>query len=183
MDYEGGVFWNDIDLHSLNVKRRADFIGYLHQSSAVTLNIKVSELIVMGKYHKKSIFDDYNKHDYQEVRDLLDGMGLIQYKDAYLQELSGGEQQLVWICQTLIQDTPIILLDEPTTFLDLRNKRIVFDLISRLVKDKLVLLVSHDIEYIAEMEGLIINLSDSNPEIEEISKVRLAEHRHTLEMA
>ena len=183
LEYEGYIKWNDFDLGTLSVKKRADFITYLHQSSSVTLNIKVSELIVMGKFRQKSIFGDYDKADYQEVEHLLNQLGLIKYKDSYLQDLSGGEQQLIWICQSLIQNTPIILFDEPTTFLDLRNKRIVFDLIKSLTKEKLVVLVSHDIEYIGDLEGLFINLSHTEQVIENISKDKLKEHRNILEMA
>lgn len=182
--YEGIVKWKDKDLSSISISERATCISYLHQRNAISINLKVSELVVMGRYRFKSLFGNYDSEDYKHVDHWLDRLGILQYKDRYFQELSGGEQQLVWICQTFIQETPIIILDEPSSQLDLENKKKVFDLISEQSDhNKLVLLVTHDIEYLKDLKGSLINLSTEEKERKMINEDELNIQRKILEEA
>lgn len=180
--YKGFIKWGGIDLKSISVSERAKNISYLHQKNSISINLKVSELVVMGRYRFKSVFGNYNSEDYKKVDFWLERLGVLKYRNSFFQELSGGEQQLVWICQSFIQETPIIVLDEPTSQLDLENKRKVFDLISeRSKKDKLVILVTHDIEYLKNSKGCFINLSSDDHSLKEITEDELAVQREILE--
>ena len=136
----------------------------------------------MGRYRFKSVFANYNKDDFKKVDEWLERLGIESYRNAYIQELSGGEQQLVWICQAFIQDTPIIILDEPSSQLDLHNKRKVFNLISaQSSESKMIILVTHDIEYLKGLNGSLINLSDSANDLRQISHQEIDTQRALLE--
>ncbi len=182
--YQGIVKWENSDLKSVSVSKRAENISYLHQRNSISINLKVNELVVMGRYRFKSLFGNYDASDYQKVDYWLDRLGMLKYRDSYFQELSGGEQQLVWMCQTLIQDTPIIILDEPSSQLDLENKRKIFDLISEQSQErKLILLVTHDIEYLKNLDGSLLNLSSNDKQIKKISQNELKVQREILEFS
>ena len=136
----------------------------------------------MGRYRFKSLLNNYDKNDFKEVDNWLEKLGILHYSDNYIQDLSGGEQQLVWIAQSLIQETPVLILDEPSSQLDLQNKRRVFEIIDNLSSEnKIIILVTHDIEYIKRLKGKILNLSLKNPELEEISSGTIDKHRALLE--
>ncbi len=180
--YSGSIKWGGIDLKSISVSERAANISYLHQKNSISINLKVSELVVMGRYRFKSVFGNYNSEDYKKVDFWLERLGVLNYRNSYFQELSGGEQQLVWISQTFIQETPIIVLDEPTSQLDLENKRKVFDLIAEQSnKNKLVVLVTHDIEYLNAIKGRFVNLSSGDQKLKEVTENELKIQREILE--
>jgi iron complex transport system ATP-binding protein len=98
-------------------------MSLLAQKNNVGFAIPVQELVVMGRFRQKKFFQPYNITDYAAAISALDTLGLSSVAHQSFTELSGGEQQLVWLAQLMVQDTPICLLDEPTQQLDVYNKK------------------------------------------------------------
>lgn len=126
----------------------------------------------MGKFKEKKLFDNYNREDYKTAEIIFNQLGIASLFHTNVQELSGGEQQLIWLTQLLLQNREILLLDEPTQYLDVRNKKIVFDLLKHqvTVEHKTVLCITHDLLNLYSMEGYLLNLSSPKPSLEAISK-------------
>jgi iron complex transport system ATP-binding protein len=119
--------------------------------------------------------ENFNTCDYQTAHKALDKTGMGTFVKSDYQELSGGEKQLVWLSQLLLQNSDIYLLDEPTQSLDLKNKKRVFGVIENefIKKGKTVLCITHDLHYLYNMDGYLLNLSDKKPQLEKITKLSI----------
>lgn len=155
----------------------------LSQKNTIHFEIPACELAVMGKFKEKKFFENYSKQDFAEVEKIFHTLGISSLYPSNVLTLSGGEQQLVWLAQLLLQNKEILLLDEPTQYLDLQNKKRVFDLLNNLVKveNKMVLCITHDILNLYSMEGFLLNLSSPVPALEIISKETLDRNLEMLE--
>jgi iron complex transport system ATP-binding protein len=155
----------------------------LNQKNTIHFEIPACELAVMGKYQGKRLFENYSAMDFEEVSKVFEKLGITSLYDSNVLALSGGEQQLIWLAQLLLQNKQILLLDEPTQYLDVRNKKRVFDLLNSLVKEnnKVVVCVTHDLLNLYSMEGFLLNLSAAEPKLEIISKEVLDKNLQELE--
>ena len=145
-------------------------IGYIAQKSQLQFDVAIKDLVVMGAYSKKGVFDNYSIEDYQEVEKTLLRVGLKEKSDVSYLKLSGGEQQLVWLAQQLMSSPKLLLLDEPTASLDVKNKSLFFSHINELVEQGTqVICVTHDLFFLKKMRGFCINLSDENPQVHKLS--------------
>lgn len=173
-------FYGNITVKGLNIstasqQKIAKHISYLGQKNSLGFSICVVELVVMGLFREKNFFDSYNKQDYEQAFKVLELLHIehLAHKDFLL--LSGGEQQLVWIAQMLLQKTTVWLMDEPTQQLDLLRKKQVFNLFSGIVraKGKTIFCVTHDIYNLTEMDGFFINISEKQPRLQTITAENL----------
>jgi iron complex transport system ATP-binding protein len=146
-------------------------IALLAQKNSVSFSIPVKELVVMGRFRLKRFFEAYNLSDYKEVNTILNELKMSHLAERDFLELSGGEQQMMWLAQLMIQDAKIYLLDEPTQQLDVYNKKRVFEMMMKWVihHNKTVLCITHDLHYLYQMEGYLLNLSAANPVLEAIN--------------
>ncbi|MCS6824423.1 MAG: ABC transporter ATP-binding protein [Cytophagaceae bacterium] len=134
--------------------------AYLQQQQFVHFDFTVLELLLMGRYSKKKFPQYYDANDLRHVKTNAQLTQIEHLFHKKINSLSGGEQQLVWITQVLIQEAEIILLDEPTHSLDLYNRKKVFEIMQHLVSaGKIVFCATHDIINLHEMKGYILNLS------------------------
>jgi iron complex transport system ATP-binding protein len=149
-------------------------IGYIAQKSQLQFGMKVKDLVVMGAYAGKGLFDNYSEKDYRKAKKILQKLNLDQkYNSSYL-DLSGGEQQLVWLAQQLMLSPKVLLLDEPTANLDVKNKTLFFFYINELVAEGTqVICVTHDLFFLKEMNGYFLNISDNNPAMKTISPLSI----------
>lgn len=155
----------------------------LSQKNTIHFDISARELAVMGKFGEKKFFDSYNEQDFAATEAIFHQLGISALSQANVLQLSGGEQQLVWLAQLLLQNKEILLLDEPTQYLDVLNKKRVFNLLGSLVKEKnkTVLCITHDLLNLYSMEGYLLNLSAPEPQLETISKESVDRHLALLE--
>jgi ABC-type Mn2+/Zn2+ transport system ATPase subunit len=127
-------------------------IGYLPQKGVVDRNFPVTvlETVMMGRYGALGLFRRPEKKDRQIAMEALTHVGMESHKDSALGHLSGGQQQRVFIARALAQQPKVLLLDEPTTGLDITTQHNVIELIERLHEDLglTVLLITHDINMI-----------------------------------
>lgn len=181
--YEGEVYLNGMEVNSIPDLSSAGLITLLEQKNTVNFSIPVKDLVVMGRFRKKSFFQNYDAEDYKEVSNILTTLNLSHFAEEDYLKLSGGEQQLIWLAQVMIQDTQIILLDEPTQQLDVHNKKKVFSLMQNWVKEhqKTVLCITHDIGNLDDMEGYVLNLAVKDPFLQWISPETMDDNLTILE--
>jgi iron complex transport system ATP-binding protein len=182
------AFKGSIRIHNQNIKLGVSpaahgLVALLAQRNTVSFSIPVKELVVMGRFRLKRFFEAYSLIDYKEVHAVLDELGMLQLAEQDFLELSGGEQQMMWLAQLMVQDAKVYLLDEPTQQLDVYNKKRVFELIMTWVKNhkKTVLCITHDLHYLYQMEGYLLNLSVANPVLEPINHTSVKRNIQLLE--
>jgi iron complex transport system ATP-binding protein len=158
-------------------------VALLSQKNTVGFSIPVKELVVMGRFRFKRFFEGYNTQDYQAVNEVLDELGVLHLAEQDFLQLSGGEQQIIWLAQLMVQDSKVYLLDEPTQQLDVYNKKQVFELMMRWVTkhNKTVFCITHDLHYLYQMQGYLLNLSVPDPTLEVMHATSLDRNIELLE--
>ena len=142
----GEIFLQNQPLKRFSQKKIAEQIAVVFSKSHVPANFTLTDLVALGKYIHYPYYFNLNHSDLQEVEKIIESLHLTQYKDFPLQKLSDGNLQKAFIGRALAQNSPMIILDEPTTHLDEENKIIILKLLRNLAKNhnKLILFSSHD---------------------------------------
>ena len=143
----GEVMLNQTNISHIPSKKLARTMGLLPQSPVVPEGITVSDLVSRGRFPYQSFFKGLGHHDFEAVEEALEIMGITELADRCVDELSGGQRQRVWIAMALAQQTDILLLDEPTTFLDIAYQVEILDLLTDLNRRRgtTIVMVLHDI--------------------------------------
>src|SRR5690606_8806767 len=118
----GAVMLDGADVRSLATKAVARVVGLLPQSPIAPEGIAVADLVGRGRHPHQKTLARWSARDYEVVADALEATGIADLADRSVDELSGGQRQRVWIAMALAQETDILLLDEPTTFLDVAHQ-------------------------------------------------------------
>ena len=144
----GSVFVDGKDLAALSGKSRARLVGYVPQEPAFTFNYSVLDFVLTGRAASIPIFSSPSRHDVAVAEAALGYVGLADCPARPFFELSSGERRLVLIARTLAQEPDILLLDEPTTFLDPRHEIEILELIRRLAREmgKTVIVTLHTLD-------------------------------------
>lgn len=158
--YMGTVFLDGKEFSRFNAKERACMMGYVPQTAKDVFSFNVMETVLMGR--KPHISWGIGKRDLEIVNAVLLRMGLKQFVERQLYELSGGERQKVLIARALAQEPEVLLLDEPTSNLDVRHQLEVMELVQgiALQQKKCVLMVVHDLNLAARFADQILMLKD-----------------------
>ncbi len=158
---KGGVTLDDKALNHYHPKELARLLGLLPQSPVVPEGIKVTDLVARGRFPYHKMMHGMTKKDFDAVAEALDIMGVTELADKCVDELSGGQRQRVWIALALAQDTDLLLLDEPTTFLDISYQVEILDLLTELNRKRglTILMVLHDINLAARYADHIFAMS------------------------
>ncbi len=161
---DGQVLLDGKKYQSMQPKQLARIIGLLPQSPLVPEGIRVSDLISRGRYPYQEAFRGMTKEDYAAVDEAMEMMGITQYADRNVDELSGGQRQRVWIAMALAQQTDILFLDEPTTYLDITYQVEILDLLTELNQKRktTIVMVLHDINLSARYADYLFALRDGN---------------------
>ncbi len=143
----GVVLLDGSDLSSLPSKEAARRLGMLPQSPIAPDAITVNDLVARGRYPHQRLLRQWTRHDEEVVADAMAATGITALADRGVDELSGGQRQRVWLAMALAQETDILLLDEPTTFLDVAHQLDVLDLCVSLNRDRgrTLVAVLHDL--------------------------------------
>lgn len=146
----GRVLLDGNDIRSYRTKEVARRIALLPQSPLSPGAITVADLVARGRYPYQSMLRQWSPEDERVVAEALAEVGMRNAADQLVDELSGGQRQRVWIAMTLAQRTPVLLLDEPTTFLDIAHQIEVLDLCSQLHQSgRTLVAVLHDLNLAA----------------------------------
>lgn len=143
----GVVYLEGTAIAKLSTKEVAKRLGILPQSPVAPEGLTVRELVAQGRYPHQNWFQQWSKDDEQFTEQALAITGMTELGDRPLDSLSGGQRQRAWIAMALAQNTDILLLDEPTTFLDLAHQIEVLDLLYDLNQNqgRTVVMVLHDL--------------------------------------
>jgi len=161
---EGEIFINNKNVNELSVKEVAENIAVVFSKSVIPQNYTVEDLISLGKYIYYPFYFELKQEDREEVKEIIHELDLTQYKNTLLRNLSDGNLQKAFIGRALTQNSPIIILDEPTTHLDEKNKLIILKTLRKLAKqqNKLILFSSHDWRLAKEFADKMWYIKDSH---------------------
>ena len=136
------------NLLSYSPKERAKLLGIVLTERPDDMFLKVFDVVAAGRYPYTGMFGKLNEDDEKEIKVSLELVGVNHLADRVFNTLSDGEKQKVMIAKAIAQNTPIIMLDEPTAFLDYPSKIELFSLLKKLAKEqkKAILFSSHDLE-------------------------------------
>ncbi|NKX55195.1 ABC transporter ATP-binding protein [Arthrobacter mobilis] len=156
----GQVLLDGKDIHSRPTREVARVLGLLPQSPVAPDGLTVAELVGRGRYPHQGWFRQWTPRDDEAVRAALAATGTLELAGRSVDELSGGQRQRVWIAMALAQETDILLLDEPTTFLDVTHQVEVLDLVTDLNRNRgtTVAIVLHDLNLAARYADHLIAL-------------------------
>lgn len=158
---DGAVMLDARSLHEYPSKELARVLGLLPQSPITPEGIAVTELVGRGRHPHQGAFARWSKRDYEVVADALAATGISDLADRPVDELSGGQRQRVWIAMALAQETEVLLLDEPTTFLDVAHQVEVLDLLTDLNRSRgtTIVMVLHDLNLAARYSDVLVAMS------------------------
>lgn len=144
---KGAVYLDGKPIHRMPTREVATLLGVLPQSPIAPDAITVADLVGRGRYPHQGWFRRWTPEDDAAVAEALGATDMADLADRPVDELSGGQRQRVWIAMALAQETDLLLLDEPTTFLDINHQVEVLDLLTDLVKSRgrTVVVVLHDL--------------------------------------
>lgn len=147
-------------IHKIPPKQLARVVGLLPQSPIVPEGITVADLVGRGRFPHQSMFGSWSKKDYEAVAEAMETMNITEFANHHIDELSGGQRQRVWIAMALAQQTDILFLDEPTTFLDITYQVEILDLLTDLNRNlgTTIVMVLHDINLSARYADHIVAL-------------------------
>ena len=150
------------DLAGLSRQELARLIAYLPQSRNVP-DITVERLVMHGRFPYLSYPRRYRPEDHDKVWEALEAVGLTELGGRKMGYLSGGQRQKVYLAMALVQDTDVILMDEPTTFLDIKNQFEMLNQTRTLAEaGKTVIMILHDFEAVLRYADHVVLMADGN---------------------
>ncbi len=158
---KGRVVLDGKDLHRLHTKHVARILGLLPQSPVAPEGIAVADLVSRGRHPHQGLLTRWTSEDDEAVVEALRLTDTLELADRPVDELSGGQRQRTWIAMSLAQRTDILLLDEPTTFLDVSHQVDVLDLLTDLNRQRgtTIVMVLHDLNLAARYADHLIAVS------------------------
>jgi iron complex transport system ATP-binding protein len=158
----GRVLIDGEDVHALGTRELARRLGLLSQENTAPESISVERLVEHGRYPHRGFFDGLSGADRAATDRAIDLAGIEHLREREVGSLSGGQKQLAWIAMVLAQETDVLLLDEPTTFLDLHHQLEVMDIVETLRDDSdvTVVLVLHDVDQAARYADHMVALKE-----------------------
>ena len=148
LSLRGDILLQKRSIHKYSEQELSMLLGLVLTDKTVVGGLTVSELVGLGRYPYTGFFGRLTKEDHRIVEKAMYDVCILHKKDSYVSELSDGERQKVMIAKALAQECPIIILDEPTAFLDIVNRIEIMNLLHLIAstQNKTILLSTHDIE-------------------------------------
>ncbi len=155
------ILYDKKDITTINVKDYSKRVSFVFQENIRTIDFTVKEILLMAKYSYMDIWGNLPGEVDSEIDEILELLNISHLKEESIAILSGGEAQKIFIARAILQDTPVILLDEPTSMLDLTNSAYILECLARLNKEKLVtvIMVMHDLNLAAQSCDKLVLMS------------------------
>lgn len=170
----GRLLLDGRDINMLSQRERAKYISIVLTYKSDVQNLSVTEMVGMGRMPYTGFWGKLNTSDQTIVAEAIEMVGLEHLKNRMIQTLSDGERQKVMIAKALAQQTPVILLDEPTSFLDFPSKVEMLQLLHRLAKEtnKVVFLSTHDLELALRIADRLVELNKNGLQVVPAQQVK-----------
>lgn len=158
----GSVFLDGQAIVKYPTKEVAKKLAILPQGPAAPEGLTVLQLVKQGRYPHQTWLKQWSQEDERIIDNALEATGMTELKDKPVDDLSGGQRQRAWIAMTLAQDTDIILLDEPTTYLDMTHQVEILDLLFELneKENRTIVMVLHDLNLACRYAHNIVAIKD-----------------------
>lgn len=157
---KGEVLLDGVPLKGMKRRQIARRLALLPQSPLVPEGLRVRELVQYGRFPYQKAMRSLTRQDHDIVTWAMEKTGVYAHADTYVNELSGGQRQRVWIAMALAQKTGILLLDEPTTYLDIAHQLEILELLRALNEQEqtTIILVIHDLNQAAKFADHVIGM-------------------------
>lgn len=158
----GTIYLNGTDMKSMPTIQIARKMALLPQGPQAPSGLMVEDLVSYGRYPYQKGLGRLSTQDHQIIEKAMEETHTLELKERSVDQLSGGQRQRVWIAMALAQDTPLILLDEPTTYLDMAHQLEILELLQSLNRqeNKTIALVIHDLNLAARFSDWMIAMRD-----------------------
>lgn len=156
----GEIFLQNENMNTMSTKEIAKKLALLVQSPAAPGQLKVHELISYGRYpHRKNV-GRLTKEDNEKINWAMEVTNTLEFRNREIAALSGGQRQRVWLAMALAQETDILLLDEPTTYLDMAHQLEVLEIVQHLNRTFgcTIIMVLHDLNHAARFSDELITM-------------------------
>lgn len=159
---KGNIFLHGKNILNLGLKDFAKKVSIVHQYNTSSDDISVERLVSFGRTPHMRMMQGRNEEDDRLIRWAMEVTGVAKYRNREVSRLSGGQRQRVWIAMALAQNTKILFLDEPTTYLDIRYQIEILELVKRLNREFgiTIVMVLHDINQAIYFSDAVIGLKD-----------------------
>lgn len=158
---EGKIFYGDKNLKNISMRNRSKLFSYVPQHLTFINNIVVEQFLSYGKTNSLLFFEHPGKKELEIVHNIAKSLKITHLLNNKINEISGGELQIVLIASALIQETPIIFLDEPTSALDIKNQFLVLSTLKEIAASgKTVILSSHNPNHALFLDSNVIIIHD-----------------------
>ncbi len=161
---QGSVLLDGKDIHRLDTKSVAARLGLLPQGPIAPEGLTVRELVAQGRFPHQSLLRQWTRADEDAVNGAMDIAGITDFADRSVDTLSGGQRQRCWVAMVLAQETDLILLDEPTTFLDLKVQVDLMDLLAGLAhqRGRTLVIVLHELSLAAAYADYLVMMKEGH---------------------
>lgn len=158
----GAVYLDGQQIHSLATREVAQQMGLLHQQTVPPDGLLVEDLARRGRYPHQAFLQPPSRRDAEAVERALALTGMTELRRRVVDQLSGGQRQRAWLAMALAQETPLILLDEPTTYLDIAHQLDVIELVERLNREegRTIVMVLHDLNEATRISHHIVAMRE-----------------------
>ncbi|WP_017295674.1 ABC transporter ATP-binding protein [Geminocystis herdmanii] len=159
---QGAVYLDGKAIHQQKSAIVAQSLGMLPQNPTAPEGLTVKDLVIQGRYPHQKWWQQWTLEDEAQVNEALAMTGIQDFAHRELDTLSGGQRQRAWIAMTLAQNTEILLLDEPTTFLDLAHQIEVLDLLKELNHklDRTIVIVLHELNLASRYADYLVAMKE-----------------------
>lgn len=157
---QGDILINGENIKAKAPKEIARQMAVLPQSPVVPAGLLVKELVGYGRFPYQTLMAGMSEHDLEMIRWALEATGMSEFSDRPVDQLSGGQRQRAWIAMALAQETEILVLDEPTTYLDMAHQLEVLSLLQRLNREqnRTIVIVLHELNNATKFANHIIGM-------------------------
>lgn len=165
---EGQVLVHGQDIFKLNPQKRATYISIILTDRFNSGLATVEDIVKMGRYPYTNWQFGISKTDQTIIDTAIESVGLQEKRNLFFSELSDGNKQKVMIAKALAQDTPLLILDEPTVHLDIKNRFIILELLHNLTQNhqKTIIFSGHDLDYMLKFCDEMMLMTPDNLAIE-----------------
>lgn len=159
---QGHILLDGKNIHKSRTKDVAKTLGLLPQGPIAPEGLTVRELVSQGRYPHQSLLRQWSRDDEQAVIEAMTTAQIAEFADRSVDDLSGGQRQRCWIAMVLAQQTDLVLLDEPTTFLDLKVQVDLMNLLARLAHEtkRTLVVVLHELNLAAAYADHLVMMRD-----------------------